>query len=247
MGTAARRLRTALEVSKNASVYSVFLRIGLTLTPTVLTLAVMTTKMLALLCVFGLAGVCIAQDQSAPSPGASQEPTKHRSHKKAESSASTAQTAESPSAASSPAASPKAKRTHKKAESTTAASPAESPAASPHGKRAAHGKGAAAVTAASPSPSASPKFSLGDLFKPKNSTAAASPAAAAPAAGKTASTQRAAKAPAPGGGHGLVWVNSETHVYHKEGSRFYGTTKKGKYMTEAEAIKEGDKLGGERH
>jgi hypothetical protein len=49
------------------------------------------------------------------------------------------------------------------------------------------------------------------------------------------------KAPAPGGGRGKVWVNSETHVYHKEGSRFYGTTKKGKYMTEAEAIKEGNK------
>jgi hypothetical protein len=32
-------------------------------------------------------------------------------------------------------------------------------------------------------------------------------------------------------------------VYHKEGSRFYGTTKKGKYMTEAEAIKEGNKAG----
>jgi hypothetical protein len=85
------------------------------------------------------------------------------------------------------------------------------------------------------------------LFKPKTSTAAASPAAAAPAPAKNASAQAATKAAAPGGGHGLVWVNTETHVYHKEGSRFYGTTKKGKYMTEAEAIKEGDKLGGERH
>jgi hypothetical protein len=36
-----------------------------------------------------------------------------------------------------------------------------------------------------------------------------------------------------------VWVNTETHVYHKEGSRFYGTTKKGKYVSEADAIKEG--------
>ena len=84
------------------------------------------------------------------------------------------------------------------------------------------------------------------MFKPKNSTAAASPAAAAPAAAKNAGAA-APKAPAPGGGHGLVWVNTETHVYHKEGSRFYGTTKKGKYMTEAAAMKEGDKLGGERH
>jgi hypothetical protein len=47
--------------------------------------------------------------------------------------------------------------------------------------------------------------------------------------------------PAPGGGRGLVWVNTETHIYHKEGSRFYGTTKKGKYVSEADAIKEGDR------
>ena len=85
------------------------------------------------------------------------------------------------------------------------------------------------------------------MFKPKTSTAAASPAAAAPASAKGTSTKAATKAPAPGGGHGKVWVNTESHVYHKEGSRFYGTTKKGKYMTEAEATKEGDKLGGERH
>jgi hypothetical protein len=99
---------------------------------------------------------------------------------------------------------------------------------------------------ASPSASASPaKFNLGDLFKPKNSTAAASPAAAAPAKGT--STQVATKAAAPGGGHGKVWVNTETHVYHKEGSRFYGTTKKGQYMTEPEAVKAGNKLGAEQY
>src|SRR4029453_13033282 len=71
--------------------------------------------------------------------------------------------------------------------------------------------------------------------------AAASPAAAGPAPAKGSSTQAAAKAPAPGGGHGRVWVNTETRVYHKEGSRFYGTTKKGEYMTEAEAMKAGNK------
>ena len=208
---------------------------------------VMTTKIFALLCVIGFARVCIAQDQS-PSPGepSTKEPTKHRAHKKVETTAA-AETAASPSSAASPAASPKAKRAHKQAEAATSASPAASPAASPKGKRAAHTK-AGAAAAASPAASASPaKFGLGDLFKPKTSTAAASPAAVAPASAKGTSTQAATKAPAPGGGHGLVWVNSESHVYHKEGSRFYGTTKKGKYMTEAEAINEGDKLGGERH
>jgi hypothetical protein len=128
--------------------------------------------------------------------------------------------------------------------------PAESPSPSqtPAKHRAMKKAKATPAPATHPTPSPSPgKFSLGDLFKPKNSTAAGSPAAAAPAAAKGTSTQGATKAPAPGGGHGLVWVNTETHVYHKEGSRFYGTTKKGKYMTEAEAVKEGDKAGGERH
>jgi hypothetical protein len=37
-----------------------------------------------------------------------------------------------------------------------------------------------------------------------------------------------------------VWVNTDTHAYHKEGSKWYGRTKHGKYLSEAEAIKEGD-------
>jgi hypothetical protein len=44
---------------------------------------------------------------------------------------------------------------------------------------------------------------------------------------------------APGGGNGQVWVNTETHAYHKEGSKWYGHTKHGKYLSEAEAQKEG--------
>jgi pyruvate/2-oxoglutarate dehydrogenase complex dihydrolipoamide acyltransferase (E2) component len=173
----------------------------------------MTTKFFALICVIGIAGASIAQAQSptpGESPAQSPTPAKHRATKKAQTTASPAGVAASPSPAGSPAASPKAKRAHKKAE---------------------------AAAAASPSPG---KFNLGDLFKPKTSTAAASPAAANPAPARAAST-KAATAPAPGGGHGLVWVNTETHVYHKEGSRFYGTTKKGKYVSEADAIKEGDK------
>jgi competence protein ComEA len=38
---------------------------------------------------------------------------------------------------------------------------------------------------------------------------------------------------------GMVWVNTETHVYHREGDRWYGKTKHGKFMTEADAQKAG--------
>jgi hypothetical protein len=38
-----------------------------------------------------------------------------------------------------------------------------------------------------------------------------------------------------GGGPGLVWVNTPSNVYHCYGTRFYGTTKSGRYMTEADA------------
>ena len=42
-------------------------------------------------------------------------------------------------------------------------------------------------------------------------------------------------------GAGMVWVNTATGVYHKKGSRWYGKTKKGKYMLEEDAIKAGYK------
>src|SRR5271168_3374353 len=37
---------------------------------------------------------------------------------------------------------------------------------------------------------------------------------------------------------GKVWVNTETKVYHKDG-KFYGNTKKGKFMMEADAKQAG--------
>jgi hypothetical protein len=57
---------------------------------------------------------------------------------------------------------------------------------------------------------------------------AATPAPAAPAAAAPAPPQK-----------GMVWVNTASGVYHLEGSKFYGKTKKGKYMTEADAQKAG--------
>lgn len=88
-------------------------------------------------------------------------------------------------------------------------------------------------------------------------TVGAAPAAAKPAAPKGLTTPSAApaKAPAapqagtaakaakpvtpPPAGKDMVWVNTDSKIYHKPGSKWYGTTKQGTYMPESEAIKAG--------
>ncbi len=61
---------------------------------------------------------------------------------------------------------------------------------------------------------------------------------AAPApASNTRSSQAGAPPAAPG--PGMVWVNTATKVYHREGDPWYGKTKHGKYMNESDAIKAG--------
>ncbi len=58
--------------------------------------------------------------------------------------------------------------------------------------------------------------------------------ATAPSASRAAPSQNAGS-PGPG----MVWVNTQTKVYHREGDPWYGKTKHGKYMTESEAIQAG--------
>jgi DNA uptake protein ComE-like DNA-binding protein len=62
------------------------------------------------------------------------------------------------------------------------------------------------------------------------------PAASAttpPAPSRTPTT--AQQPPAPG----MVWANIDTKVYHRQGDRYYGNTKNGKWMTEADAVAAG--------
>lgn len=89
-----------------------------------------------------------------------------------------------------------------------------------------------------------------EKITPLVTVSAAAPAAGMPAAPAPAAAPAPQTAPAPKTAaapttaqvppvKGMVWVNTSTKVYHKEGDPYYGKTKQGKFMTEEDAIKAG--------
>ena len=65
--------------------------------------------------------------------------------------------------------------------------------------------------------------------------------------GATALTTQESPAPhadTPNGSGIQVWVNPRTRVFHLPGTRWYGVTKNGAYMSEQEALAAGYRLSG---
>lgn len=73
---------------------------------------------------------------------------------------------------------------------------------------------------------------------PVKAATPATPAKPAAAASATKSTSMPTSA-VPGGGAGQVWANAGTKVYHCQKDKWYGKTKHGTYMSEAEAKAKG--------
>jgi hypothetical protein len=78
-----------------------------------------------------------------------------------------------------------------------------------------------------------------EWYGSKTAATAAAPAPAPVSPSKVAPMQQQ-PAIAAGGGLGKVWVNSKSKTYHCQGSVWYGKTKAGEYMSEADAKAKGN-------
>jgi Helix-hairpin-helix motif len=73
-----------------------------------------------------------------------------------------------------------------------------------------------------------------------NAPATSQPSSSEPRSTSQSSTSASsATAPSQQGGSGMVWANPKTKVFHRQGDRWYGRTKSGQYMTEADAVAAG--------
>jgi len=88
--------------------------------------------------------------------------------------------------------------------------------------------------AAAPAATAAPLASAAPAATTAPAPAAPAAATAAPPAAAAAATT--AQIPPQ---KGMVWVNTSTKVFHREGDPWYGKTKHGKFMTEADALAAG--------